>query len=159
MRLKAPRWVLFLEAMLLLSVVAVFAYRAATKVHPIPVEAVAQARRLPAPDPWAKLLEYYRQYPDRYIRVDNETWQYNINTLVAVHSFTLRNLATVPYTAIEVRFEYMSASGKTLLTRTVKIPGTLAAMGAIAVKKITIKDVPSATKSVVTTAAKATVSI
>lgn len=155
MRLKTPRWLLFLEALLFSGALLVLAYKAATRVLPLPVERVEQVRPFKKPDPQAQLLDYYRQYPDRYIRVVDESWVYNPASRTAIHSFTLRNLARVAYAAIEIRFNYESSSGSTAQTRTVKIPGSLAASGTRVVKEVKVKDLPAGIKSVVTTVTKA----
>ena len=154
MRIKSPRWLLLLEAVLLLGAILVLAYKAATRVLPLPLDKVEQARQYKRPDPQTQLLEYYRQYPDRYIRAVDESWVYNNKTRVAIHSFTLRNLATVAYTGLEVSFSYESAGGKTL-TRTVKIPGFILASASRSLKNIAVKEVPAGIKSVTTIVSKA----
>jgi hypothetical protein len=146
---------LLLETLLLLGALLVLAYKAATRVLPFPIERVEQVRQSKRPDPQTQLLEYYRKYPDRYIRVVDESWLYDLASRIATHSFTLRNLARIAYTAIEIRFDYESSSGSTLETRTVKIQGSLAASGTRVVKGIKVKDVPAGIKSVVTTVTKA----
>jgi len=157
MRLKAPRWLLFLEALMLSGALLALAYKAATRVLPLPVERVEQVRQSKRPDPQAQLMEYYRKYPDRYIRVVDESWVYDRASRTATHYFTLRNLAMIAYTAIEVRFDYESSAGSKLETRTVKIQGSLAASGTRVFKGIKVKDVPAGIKSVVTTVAKAVI--
>ena len=158
MRVKSPRWLLLLEGLLLAVALLVLAYKAAMWVQPLPAKAVEQARTSQKrPDAATQLLEYYRQYPDRYIRVSDEVWSYDPGIRVAVHSFTLRNIATLPYAAIEVRFSYESANGKELLARTVKIAGLLAPFTTMSVKKIKITGVPDTSKSVTITVAKAVV--
>lgn len=156
MRLKSPRWLLYLEAVLLFGSLLVLAYKAATRILPLPLDRVEQKRGYRKPAPGPTILDYYRQYPDRYIRVDNETWVLDPGTKVAFHSFSLRNLATVAYKEVEVRFTYESAGGKTLLTRDLKIPGQLQAQGTMSLKKIKVTGVPVATKSAVLVVAKAT---
>ena len=144
--------------LLLLGALLVLAYKAATRVLPLPHNEIEQARRAQKrPDPQAQLLEYYRQYPDRYLRVVDESWAYDPISRNAFHSFTLRNIANIAYTSIEVSFSYESAGGKNVLTRTVKIPGSLAAMGSMNIKKIKVAAVPATVKNVVTTVAKAVV--
>jgi hypothetical protein len=155
MRLKAPRWLLFLEGLLLAGALLVLAYKAMTRVLPLPVEALEQARQSKRPDPQAQLLEYYRKYPDRYIRVVDESWVYDPASRTATHFFTLRNLAMTAYGEIEIRFDYQSASGSTVVTRTFKIQGSLAASGSRVFKNFKVKDVPPGIKSVLTTVTKA----
>lgn len=155
MRFMAPRWLLCLEAVLLLGALMVLAYKAVTRVLPLPLDRIEQKRGFQKPAPQPTILDYYRQYPDRYIRVDDESWQYDPGSQTASHSFTLRNLATIPYKEIQVRFTYESSAGKTLLTRDVKVPGVLQAQGTLSIKKIKVTGVPAATKSAVTAVAKA----
>jgi hypothetical protein len=155
MRIRTPRWLLLLEALLLLGAIVIVAYKAATRVLPLPVDRVVQKRGMQKPASGPTIMDYYRQYPDRYIRVDDETWTYNANAQVAVHSFTLRNLATVAYKEIEVRFTYESAGGKTLLTRDVKIPGVVLAQGTLSIRFFKVAGVPVAPKYAVTTVSKA----
>ncbi len=155
MRLKSPRWLLILEAVLLLGSLLVLAYKAATRVLPLPLDRIGQKRGYPKPPPRPTILDYYRQYPDRYIRVENESWQIDTGSQVATHSFSLRNLATVAYKEIEVRFTYESPNGKTLLTRDIKIAGQLQAQGTMSVKKIKVTGVPATAKVSVLVVAKA----
>ncbi|MBZ5497363.1 MAG: hypothetical protein LAP85_13250 [Acidobacteriia bacterium] len=157
MRIKAPRWLLILEALLLSGALLVLAYKAATRVLPLPLYGIEQKRGFQKPAARPTILDYYRQYPDRYIRVDNESWQCDKDSRIALHSFTLRNLATVAYKEIEVRFTYESASGKTLLTRDVKIPSMLQAQGTLSLKKIKVTGVPADTKTAVTSVSKAVI--
>ena len=157
MRLKAPRWLLVIEAVLFSGALLVLAYKAAMRIPCLPLESVAQTRRMKKPDPQAQLMEYYRQYPDRYLRIANETWVYDPVSRIAFHSFTIHNIATVAYDAIEVKFSYQTSTGKVLLTRTVKIAGPLAASATVDIKRMKVTGVPVTTKSVVTTMAKALV--
>jgi hypothetical protein len=136
----------------ILSIILFSYYR----VPPLPPEAVEQNRLSRKLSPQEQILQYYREYPERYIRVFKETWQYDQNSGKSFHSFSLRNSATVPYHEIEVRLTYQ-ASGKTLLTKTVKVPGVLAPGGTMEVKKIEVKQVPSASQSVLIVVAKASV--
>ena len=160
MPLKIPRWPIFerrliiTEVVLLVISLLIVAYEAATRVQPLPVNRILQKRGYQKPA-GPTILDYYRQYPDRYIRVENESWQLNSSTQEAIHSFTLRNLATVAYKEIVVRFTYESAAGKTLLTREVKIPGQIQAQGKMNLKNIKITGVPAATGSAVLVVAKA----
>ena len=69
----------------------------------------AEQGRLPRkPDPAAQLLNYYRKYPERYIRITDETWKYDQRAHSALHSLTLKNTASASYYGIEVRFEYQT---------------------------------------------------
>lgn len=155
MRLKSPRWLLILEAVLLLGALLVLAYKAATRILPLPVDRIEQQRGYQRPARGPTILDYYRQYPDRYIRVENESWQFDTGTLTATHSFSLRNLATVAYKEIVVRFTYEAPSGKILLTRDIKIAGQLQSQGTMNLKKIKVTGVPTATKSAVLVVSKA----
>ena len=155
MRVQMPRWLLVVEALLLLGSLLVLAYKAATRVLPLPVKAIEQKRGFQKPPAQPTILDYYRQYPDRYISIDDETWVYDAGTQTASHSFTLRNLAVSAYKEIEIRFTYGSAAGKTLMTRDVKIPGALQGQGTLSIKKLKVAGVPAATRSVVTAVVKA----
>jgi len=157
MQLKAPRWLLVLEAVLFSGALLVLAYKAAMWIPPLPVDGVAQTRSMKKPDRQAQLMGYYREYPDRYLRITDETWLYDPVSRTALHSFSIRNIAMAAYTSIEVTFSYQTSTGKVLLIRTVKIPGQLAASATLAVKKLKVTGVPAATKTVVTTVAKALV--
>ena len=120
--------------------------------------AAGQTRPLPQRiDPSKKVLEYYRQYPDRYIRISEESWKTDSargNTSAVTHSFTLKNNATITYAAIEVRFDYQTASGKSLQTKTVVLKE---ALGPLARKKfnVTVKNVPEKAEKVITAVTKA----
>jgi len=76
-----------------------------------------------------QLLNNYRQYPDRYIRISGETWEYDAGSRCAFHSFTLKNIAGVAYSDIELRVTYLGSDGKKLQSQVLKIPGILAAYG------------------------------
>jgi len=155
MRLKAPRWLLLLEAALLLGATLALAYKAAMRV--LPLGGMEQKPYGQKVDPKTKILEYYRQYPERYIRISKESWQLDQYSRTASHSFTLTNSATVAYQAIEVRFSYESSSGKSLQVITVKIPGVLDALGKMNVTKVKVRNVPIASERVVAAIAKALV--
>lgn len=155
MRLKTPRWLLLLEGFLLLGSLTVLAYKAATWVTSFPEVRLEPKRPSPKPFTRPTILDYYRQYPDRYIRVENESWHFNDKTGIAIHDFALRNLATVPYKEIVVRIAYESADGKALLTRDVKIPGVLPSQETMSLKKIQVTRVPAATGTAMVTVAKA----
>jgi hypothetical protein len=155
MRLKTPRWLLFLEGFLLLGSLTVLAYKAATWVTSFPEVRLEQKR--PSPKAYARptILDYYRQYPDRYIRVENESWHLDNKTGIAIHNFSLRNLATVPYQEIVARIAYESADGKALLTRDIQIPGVLPSQETVSLKKIKVTGVPAATGTATVTVVKA----
>jgi hypothetical protein len=155
MRWKTPRWLWILEGLLLLGSLTVLAYKAATRVLPLPAIRIEQKRGKPKAYAGPTILDYYRLYPDRYIRVENESWSLNDKNRIATHTFSLRNLATVPYTEILVRFIYESANGTMLLTRDVKIPGLLQAQGTMSLKRIQVTGVPVATKTAVVVVARA----
>jgi len=157
MRLKAPRRLLLLEAVLLAGALLVLAYKAAVRIPSLPLESLAQTRSMKKPDRQAQLMAYYRDYPDRYLRITDETWLYNPVSRSALHSFTIRNIAMASYRSIEITFSYQASDGKVLLTRTVGIPGPLAASATLPIKNLKVSGVPAATKTVVTKVAKATV--
>jgi hypothetical protein len=114
-----------------------------------PFPAPEEQRRSPQKvDAAAQILEYYRKYPDRYIRLSEESWQYSEKSRCAYHSFTLRNTATLPYYGIEVRISYQTSHGKELKSEVVKIEGALPALGKLAVRDIKVRQVPPAAKAV-----------
>ncbi|HYK90826.1 MAG TPA: hypothetical protein VE398_18780 [Acidobacteriota bacterium] len=135
---------------LLLSVILFSYYRTPS----LPVDAVEQRRAAQKLSPQEQILQYYKEYPERYIRVFKETWQYDPNSNRSFHSFSLRNSATVYYHAIEVSFSYQ-AGGKSVYTQTVKVPGVLAPGGTMDVKKIEVRRVPASSQSVLITVSKA----
>jgi len=145
MRIRAPRWLLILEGLLLLCAVAVLAYQAAMRVAPLPVARVSEMRRARTPDPKAQILEYYEKYPDRYIRIFDDSWVYNPVSQTAFHSLGLRNTATVAYTGIEVRLTYESRDAKVLKRWTLKIPGGLAPLQIRELQRIEVRGIPSGT--------------
>jgi hypothetical protein len=100
----------------------------------------------PPPDAATQIINNYRQYPDRYIRIVDETWRSDPAGRTGFHSFTLRNLATVPYHDIEVRVKYQTSDGKDLAVRTAKVPGNLAGLGKRQCK-ITIANIPKGADS------------
>ncbi len=153
MFVKTPRWLLVLESSLLLGAILVLAYKALMWIQPLSgLEQTPHARRI---DPQTQILNYYRQYPDRYIRISKETWKYEQNSRTAVHSFVLKNTATVPYLGIEIRFNYESSSGKVLYTQVVKIQGILGALGTMKCDSVVVKKVPASATNVVLTVANA----
>lgn len=126
----------------------------------LPAALYPQQKRLaPRPDPAAQLLDYYRKYPDRYIRISEESWKLDPATqihgqLSAVHSLILKNVARATYHAIEVRFSYQTLSGKELFARTTRIEGEL---GPLATRqfKIRVAGVPQSAEKVVSSIVKA----
>lgn len=138
---------------LLLSVILFSYYR----VPSLPLDGVLQRRAAKKMSPQDQIMQYYREYPGRYIRISKETWQYLEGSRKALHSFTLQNMAMVPYHAIEVSFTYQSAGGKTLQQQTVKIPGAVAAGGSTQVKDFEVKNVPGAARSVLIVVEKAVI--
>ncbi len=153
MAIKTPRWLLVLEAVLLLGAIIVLAYKALMFIQPLSgFGQTPHARKI---DPQTQILQYYRQYPDRYIRITGESWQYDGISHTAIHSFTLRNSATVPYQQIEIRFNYESTPGKVLHSQVVKVEGILGALGTLKCSKIKVKNVPAAAANVVVTVAGA----
>jgi len=150
-----PKWLLILEALLLLGSLLVLAYKAAMWVRPMPPIVIQMKRTNPKSPAAPTILDYYRQYPDRYIRVENESWELNPGRQVAFHSFTLRNLATVAYYGIEVQITYESAAGKVLFTRDIPIPESLPAQGTLHPKRIQVRGVPAATRTAVVMVARA----
>ncbi len=120
--------------------------------QPMPAESASQSRRV---DPQAQLLQYYRQYPDRYIRVSKESWKYEEKSRIALHSFTLRNTATVGYCEIEISFVYQASGGKTLHTEHVKLPDLLGALRTIDVNQLKVQKVPRGAETAIVRVAKA----
>ena len=57
------------------------------------ISKAAQVRQRRGLDPQTQLLNNYRKYVDRYIRISGETWKYDDSTRSATHSFTLKNIA------------------------------------------------------------------
>jgi hypothetical protein len=154
MHVKMPRWLVILEVLLLLGALGVLAYKAAIWVRPMPPIVIESKR--PSPKSAAPtILDYYRQYPDRYIRVEDESWVLNRGAQSALHSFTLRNLATVAYNGIEIRITYESAAGQELLTRDIPIPEPVPAQGSVRLEGIKLNGVPLASKTAVVTVARA----
>ena len=153
MRLRAPRWLLLLEAALLLGALLVLGYKAAMWIRPL--EGFNQTPHARKVDPRAQLLQYYREYPGSYIHITRESWRYNDLTRVATHSFVLKNSATVPYHDIEILMRYESGSGNALYTHTARLPGMLTALGSMDVSDLKISGVPPAAANVVASVARA----
>ncbi len=109
------------------------------------------------PDPQTQLLNNYRQYPDRYIRISNEAWRYNDRSHTAFHSFTLKNSAGVAYAEIEIRLKYLSADGRILQSQILKIPGILAAYQMRKINELKVPKAPAQSDQVLTTIEKASI--
>ena len=152
MRKRTFHLMLLLDAVVLLGAILFSAYTISTRIQPL--GRIEQRRKI---DPGAQILQYYRQYPERYIRISKETWKYDPNSSTASHALTLTNGATVPYHLIDLRFSYETAKGKVLYTQIVTLPGILAAGATTDVKKINVKNVPDRAETVVVTVAKALV--
>ncbi len=135
---------------LLLSVILFSYYR----IPSLPADAVEQRRIVQKLSPEQQILQYYRDYPERYMRVFKETWQYDPRSGRSFHSFSLRNSATVSYHAIEMTLSYQTGD-KTLYVKTVKIPGVIAPGGTMQVKNLEVKHVPAASQSVLIVVSKA----
>ena len=108
------------------------------------LQGVGQTRSIRKPDPQTQLLNNYRKYPDRYIRISGESWKYDDSNLTALHSFTLKNIAGVAYSGIEIRASYLDANGKLLYKEVLRCPGILAAYQIRKIKGIKVKNVPLA---------------
>jgi hypothetical protein len=154
MRVKAPRALLIFEAVLLLCAILLMAYKWATRVLPLPIDQPKTWKEKPHE---AQIRDYYRQYPESYIRISQETWRLDPASRTAVHSFTLKNTAQVSYFEIEIRFTYESSSGKTLQSQIVRIPGTLSPGATRGIKTIRVTNVPAASARVLMSVAKASV--
>jgi hypothetical protein len=154
MHIKMPRWLVILEILLFLGALVVLAYKAAIRVRPMPPIVIESRSAAPRSAP-PTILDYYRQYPDRYIRVEDETWVLNRGAQSALHSFTLRNLATVAYNGIEIRITYENAAGQVLATRDVPIPEQTPAQGSVRLERINVSGVPPAATTAVVTVARA----
>ncbi len=153
MVIKTPRWLLVLEAVLVLGAILVLAYKALMWVEPLSgLEQTPHAQKI---DPQTQILQYYKQHPESYIRISRETWQYDDIARTSIHSFVLTNSATVPYQDIEIRFTYQSSAGKVLYTQVVRMPGILAALGTKKFEKVRVKSVPQAASSVLLSVAGA----
>ncbi len=153
MVVKAPRWLLMLEGALLVGAVLVLAYKGLMWIQPLSgFEQTPHSRKI---DPQTQIFQYYREYPDRYIHISRETWQYEELTHTALHTFILNSSATVPYEDIEIRFSYESSAGKVLYTQVLKMQGTLGALGTLKCERIKVKNVPPAASNVVLTVANA----
>jgi hypothetical protein len=121
------------------------------------VDSAGQIRLPRRPDPQTQLLNNYRKYPDRYIRISNEAWRYNNKSHIAFHSFTLKNIAGVAYAEIEIRLKYLSADGKTLQSQVLKIPGILAAYQTKKINELKVRNAPEESDQVLATIEKASI--
>jgi hypothetical protein len=119
--------------------------------------APAQTRPRKGPDPQTQLLNNYRKYVDRYIRISGETWKYDDITHCATHSFTLKNTAGVAYSDIELSVSYLNASGKSLQTSVLKIPGALSAYTSKKFADLKVQKVPENCDQAVLSLSKATI--
>ncbi len=156
MHLKTPRWLLLLEAILILGGIAAVGYKLAMRIAPLPVVRVEE-RAGETADPETQAREYYRKYPERYIRIVDDSWLYQVASRTAVHSFTLRNIAAVGYKDIQIRFVYESRDAKPVKTAILKIPVRLAAMQSELLSGIEVQAIPSGTARVTLTVEKAVV--
>lgn len=102
----------------------------------------AQTRTVRKVDPQAQLLNNYRKFPNRYIRISDETWKYDDTQQTAFHSFTLKNNAGVAYSGIQIQANYLNDDGKTLLSQVLNVPGTLAPYQTKRIKDIRTRKVP-----------------
>ena len=153
MRVRAPRWLWFLEGALLLGALVVLGYKAVMWVRPLEgLNKTPHARKV---DPQAQILQYYRDYPESYIRITGESWRYSDRSRLATHMLTLKNTATVPYHDVEILFRYESPGGKILYTQVAKVPGTLAALGSMDVSELKVTGVPAAAVRAVASVARA----
>jgi hypothetical protein len=153
MRIRAPRWLLILEGVLLLGALAVLSYKAAMWIRPLEgLNKTPHARKV---DPEKQVHQYYREYPDSYVRIAGESWRYSDRSRIATHTLTLKNAATVPYHDIEIKFSYESAGGKVLFTHVAKIPGILAASTSLEVSELRVTGVPEAAVKAVASVVKA----
>ena len=109
------------------------------------------------PNPHEQLLDYFRRYPDRYIQVSRQTWKYDFVERTAIHSFTLRNTASVGYCDIQVSFNYQAANGSSMKTQVVKVPGILEALQKRDMRQVKVKGAPDSAETVLVSVTKATV--
>lgn len=146
MPLKPPRWVLAVEAVLVVCAALVLAYKAAMWVRPL--GRIDQAQFLPKVDPATRVREYYARYPERYIRISGESWRYDGADGTARHKFTLTNQATVSYESIRIELTYQSAAGEVLHRETVDLPGSLEDSGSKEISSLEVKRVPTRSETV-----------
>jgi len=108
-----------------------------------------------APGATGRLIENYRQYPDRYIRILDESWKLDPAGTTATHSFTLKNTAGVAYSDVTLRIAYQNSAGKDLQVQSLKIPGILKAYEIKKIKDFKVKNVPEKSDQAVISIAKA----
>ncbi len=137
---RPPRWVLVVEAVVVVCALAVLTYKAAMWVRPL--GRIDQAQFLPKEDPKARIREYYARYPESYIRIGKESWRYESGSRTAYHKFNLANQATVSYDNIRIELTYMSVTGKVLHSETIALPGRLEASGSREISDLVVKHVP-----------------
>jgi hypothetical protein len=113
-----------------------------------------QTRTARKPDQQTQLLNNYRKYPDRYIRISEESWKYDDRSRTALHSFTLKNLAGAAYSGIELGVSYLDQDGKPLLNQVLKIPGALSPYQIKKFKDLRVTKVPAAATQVLLTVKK-----
>jgi len=86
--------------------------------------------------------EYQREYPERYIRISDESWRYDSASGRAFHSFKLRSMTTVVYDKIRVRLVYRAPDGKVRATREAGVPGVLKPGATREVSDLEVRGVP-----------------
>jgi hypothetical protein len=114
-----------------------------------------QSRQTGRNDPQAQLISNYQKFPERYIRIHDESWRYDEKIHSAFHSFALRNSAGIAYSDVEIRFDYLDAKGKTMQSQSLKIPGFLKAYEVKKLKDLQVKKVPKDSEQVTITVIKA----
>ena len=123
----------------------------------LPFARAEQARPPLKVDPQTQRLNYYRQYPERYIRISDESWKIDEISRTASHSFKLTNTAGVAYSNIEIRVSYLNADCKTLQSAVLKIQGVLGPYSKMQVQKMKAKNVSKVSDTALLAVAKATV--
>jgi hypothetical protein len=121
------------------------------------LNATAEVRPRRGPDLQAQMLNNYRKYVDRYIRISGENWKYDEAAHTATHSFTLKNIAGVAYSEIILNVSYLNADGKSLQAQTLKIPGILGAYTSKKYTNLKVQKVPKDCDQVVLTISKAVI--
>jgi hypothetical protein len=109
--------------------------------------ALPQNRPAPSIDPQLRLLQSYRRYPERYLRISRESWKYEKKSQTAFHSFTLINTAAARYRDIQVRISYQTSAGKVVNEQTIKIPGVIGPSTTLQVDQLRVKGVPAAAET------------
>jgi hypothetical protein len=143
--MKTPRWLWISEALLIVVGALLLGYMMRMRI--LPLGRVEQPRPR-ITDPREQALEYSVKYPERFIRVGDESWKYDQSSRTAFHSFTLSNSGTVAYRSIRIRLVYRSAEGKELVTRSLELPGRLAARGSRKVSTVKMTNIPAASDTV-----------